>query len=105
MLVEYTEPRSRSIGSLYLMPGINQVDDKRWDFITKESLFRNPVKMMINGGLLVVTDDREKLTIAMVEKTYDIELLSEWLANPKNKGPLRGAIRKQMQVLEVEEAI
>jgi hypothetical protein len=105
MLIEYTEAKSRSIGNLYLMPGINQVDDKRWDYLTKESNFRNPIKGMINQGLLVVTDDREKITIAMVEKTYDTELLSEWLANPKNKGPLRGAIRKQLQVLEVEEAI
>ena len=105
MLVENTEPRARSISNLYLIPGINQVDDRRWDYLTKESPFRNPIAQLINLGVLKVTDDREKLTIAMVEKTYNPDLLSEWLANPKHKGPLRGAIRKQMQAMEVEEAI
>ena len=101
MLIENMEPRARSIGSIYLMPGINHVDDKKWDHVMKSG-FEKPVKGLINDRILTVTDNREKLTIEMVKKTYDPILLEEWAADPKNKGPLRGAIRKQIKDLDLD---
>ena len=105
MLIENTEPRARSISNVYLMPGINSISDKRWDWLTNSNKWKNPIKGLIEHGILKVTDAKEKLTIQIVEKTYNGDILSEWLADAKNKGPLRGAIRKQMKLLEFEEAI
>lgn len=101
MLVENMEPRAVGIGSLILMPGINKVDDKRWQHIMANG-FRKPVDGMINNGLLKVTDAKAKLTIEIVKNTYDIGLLEEWLADPANKGPLKGAIKKQLKEMDLD---
>lgn len=106
MLVEHTNPCARSIGNLYLIPGFNLVDDKRWDHLmSKDSKWAKPITGLIKEGILKIEDARKKLTIAMVEKTYDVTLLESWEADAGNKGPLRGAIKKQLKAMEVEEAI
>ncbi len=101
MLIEFTEARSLSIGSLYLIPGINKVEDDVWDNLTKSAQWKNPIKGLIASGRLVVVDSREKVTQELVAKTYDVNLLEEW--NEKAKGPLKGAIKKQLKALEIEE--
>jgi hypothetical protein len=106
MLIDHTEARSRTIGSINLIPGINKIDDKRWDNLTsKGSKWAKPIMGLIESGILKVEDARKKLTIAMVEKTYDVPLLEDWKADPAHKGPLRGAITKQLKAMEIEEAI
>lgn len=106
MLVENTEPRARSIGkNLILIPGVNQVDTDKWDELVKSPQWGKPIAGLEKRGILVINDPRKKITIKMIESTYDPNLLSQWLADPKNSGPLRGAIRKQLKALEVEEAI
>jgi len=106
MLVEHTTPCARSIGNLYLIPGFNLVDDKRWDHLTaKGSKWAKPIAGLIKEGILKIEDARKKLTIAMVEKTYDVTLLESWEADASNKGPLRGAIKKQLKAMEVEDVI
>ncbi len=104
MLVENTQPCARSIGSLILIPGFNQIDDIRWDGLMG-SKFGGPVKGLLKEGVLKCLDAREKLTIATVEKTYEPNLLNEWLADTSHKGPLRGALRKQLQAIEVEDSL
>lgn len=102
MLVEHTAPCARTLGGLVLIPGINKIDDKRWDHIAKSKMWSGPIKGLIADGILKVEDARNKLTIAMVEKTYDVALLEEWAADPAHKGPLRGALKKQLKSLELE---
>lgn len=104
MLVENTQPCARSIGTLILIPGFNQIDDSRWDGVMA-SKFGRPVKGLLKDGILKVMDARDKLTIATVEKTYEPNLLNEWLADTSHKGPLRGALRKQLQAIEVEDSL
>jgi hypothetical protein len=104
MLVENTQPCARSIGSIILIPGFNQIDDARWDGLMSSS-FGGPVKGLLKDGILNSQDAREKLTIAVVEKTYEPNLLNEWLADSSHKGPLRGALRKQLQAVEVEDSL
>jgi len=101
MLVDNKEPRARSIGNIYLIPGINNIDDKRWERAMEKG-FKKAVNGMINDGLLEISDAKQKLTQEIVRKTYDVNLLEEWAADPKHKGPLRGAIRKQIKSLELD---
>jgi hypothetical protein len=104
MLVENTQPCARSIGTLILIPGFNQIDDARWDGVLA-SKFGKPIKGLLKDGILKTQDAREKLTIATVEKTYEPNLLNQWLADASHKGPLRGALRKQLQAIEVEDSL
>lgn len=101
MLVKNNEPRARAIGNIYLIPGINHVDDARWEHALKIG-YQKAVDGMINESVIEVTDEKQKLTIEMVRNTYEINLLEEWLANPKHKGPLKGALKKQLQLMEVD---
>lgn len=101
MLIDNREPRARSIGNLYLMPGVNLVDPKRWQRLMEKG-FQKSVDGLINSEILVITDEKAKLTIEMVQKTFDVELLRDWEADPKHKGPLRGAIRKQIKEMDLD---
>jgi len=101
MLINNLEPRARSIGSIYLIPGVNNIDDKRWEYVNANG-FKKAIAGMVNEGIIEISDAKEKLTQEMVRKTYDINLLEEWAADPKHKGPLRGAIRKQIKSLDLD---
>lgn len=105
MLVEHTNPCSLGIGNLYLIPGWNQIDDARWDALVTSKKWGKAIKGYIKEEVINLKDNREKLTIAIVEKTFDPNLLSSWSADEKNKGPLRGAIRKQIAGLAAEDHI
>jgi len=98
MLVEHTKPQSRTIGELHVLPGMNQVSDELWDKLSKSGKWAKPIKGLITDGVLIVLDPRKKLTVALVEKTYNVALLNEW--SETAKGPLLGAIRKQIDVME-----
>lgn len=103
MLVEHTKPCALTIGPLMLIPGFNQIDDARWDNVSKDPKWKRPIEIHIKAGTLNLQDSRKKLTVDVVEKTYDVDLLEDWLANPEHKGPLRGAIKKQLKAMEIEE--
>lgn len=104
MLVENTQPCARSLGGIILIPGFNQIDDARWDGLLAGN-FGGPVKGLLKDGVLNCQDARTKLTIAVIERTYEPNLLNEWLADSSHKGPLRGALRKQLQAIEVEDSL
>lgn len=99
MLVENTKIGARSIGSLILIPGFNQVNDARWEALAASAAYKGPIAGLIEDGDLVVTDAKAKLTIATVKKTYDLDLLSSWLED--SKGPLKGAIKEQMEAMKI----
>jgi len=101
MLIEHTKPCSRFIGPVHLIPGFNDVDTKLWDEMAKSKKWGSAIKNLETTGIIVVKDPREKPTISIVEKTYDINLLEEWLTEAK--GPLKGAIKKQIKAMAIEE--
>lgn len=105
MLVEHTNPCSLGIGNLYFIPGWQEVDDGRWDALVKSKKWGKAIEGYLKEGILKLKDKREKLTIATVEKTYDLDLLSAWLADEANKGRLRGAIRTQLKAMDAEDHI
>ena len=98
MLIENTQPCARQVGGIYLIPGVNQVDKKEWDLQLKKG-YKGPVDGLIEDGILKIEDD-SKVTMALVAKTYSVEILEEWL--PDAKGPLKGAIKKQIAMMTEE---
>jgi len=98
MLVEHTRPQSRFIGDIHLIPGFNKIPDADWDAVANSPKWARPIKGLIEEGIIKVDDARKKITIAMVEKTYNVDLLNEWYE--KAKGPLKGAITKQIAIME-----
>ena len=100
MLVENHQPCSRSIGSILLMPGVNRLDKKAWDLAMKGG-YKKSVDGLVDDGTLSMVDDG-KVTVALVSKTYDMEILEDWLVDAK--GPVKGAIKKQIKELEPKES-
>ncbi len=103
MFVEHVNPNTRSVGGINLLPGINRIPDKQWDELAKSQKWAKPIKGLIEDGIIIVKDAREKITVALVNKTFDPELLDEWMETAK--GPLLGAIRKQLEALKIEEEL
>ena len=99
MLVENTVAGTRQIGNLYLMPGINEVDEKQWKSLLANG-YKGPVEGLIEDGILVVPDDTT-ITAALVKKTYDIAVLENWL--PDAKGALKRAINKQITLMTQDD--
>lgn len=93
MFVENTQPNTRSVGSVVLGPGMNKVDPKEWEK-ARHSYVVDP---LIDEGVLKIHGGREKITVALVEKTYDVPTLENMLEDAK--GPLKGAIRKQIKLI------
>jgi hypothetical protein len=102
MLVEYSEPRSLAIGKLYLIPGVNKIDDKVWEGVATDKKWKRPVEGMIKEGTLKLIDGRQRVSAELVAKTFDLDLLEEWLQ--KAKGPIKVKIKKQIKALEIEDA-
>jgi hypothetical protein len=99
MLVENTEPCHRSIGHIYIQPGCNTVKDSVWEKLMDNG-YRKSVGGLIEAGILIVHESL-KPTQALVAKTYDLDLLEDWLTEAK--GPLKGAIKKQIAILSTED--
>lgn len=72
-----------------------------WDEMCKSGKWKKPIAGLVKDGKLVVHDPRAKVTIAMVEKTYDVKVLNEWRETAK--GALKGAITKQLEALDLEK--
>ncbi len=95
MLVDYNEPNSRTIGSLTLTPGVNQVDKDKWDGLLAAG-YKKSVDALIDEGVITIIED-SRVNVALVKKTYDLKILEQWL--DEAKGPLKGAIKKQIEVM------
>jgi hypothetical protein len=99
VLVENTQPCHRAVGDIYLAPGCNKVDAKKWDHLL-ENGYKKPVAGLIDEGILIMHEG-SKPTIALVSSTYDVDLLEDWLSDAK--GPLKGAIKKQLSKLTISD--
>jgi len=100
MLVENTQSNHRQIGSIYLGPGVSQVDKKTWDEQMVKG-YKRSVDRLVDAGILSIKEDG-KVTIAVAANTYDIPTLRAWLVDAK--GPLKGAIKKQISSIIGDEA-
>lgn len=84
---------------LYLGPGVNEVAEMRWEQI-KSAGYEDSINKLVDAGVIKIMGAAAKVTVALVEKTYKIEILEKWLGDAR--GPLKGAIRKQIGLVKVE---
>ena len=105
MLIENTLACSRFVGSLHLLPGVNEVTPEAWERNTAKC--KKTIDALTSNGELVLMGLEEKeaveLTPALVKKTYSVDLLETWLTDAK--GSLKKAINKQLKVLTAEESL
>jgi len=104
ILIENMQPNTRAIGSLSLGPGVNEVDQKVWEYL-KAKPFKSGIQKLLDSGILKIRGGKEKLTVATVEKTYDVKTLESML--DEARGPIKGAIRKQLKMIKdpVDDAV
>lgn len=106
MLLKNNEARCLGLSdSIHLMPGVNKIKDSLWIKATKEgSKFKRGIEGKISQGSVEIVQDVDssekpaKVTIKLVEQTYDSRILNEWLEDAK--GPLKGAIRAQLDKMK-----
>ncbi len=101
MLVVNNKPCPIGIGGIILKSGTNNVSTQEWDERAK-GRYKKAIEGMAKEGHIDILDKREKLTIDLVKKTYDLDLLREWEADPAHKGPLKGAIREQLALADLD---
>lgn len=101
ILVKNNEARNTSIGDLHLGPGVNEVDSVKWDALMAMG-YKKSVMGMVEDGLLDIIDgdNVDKITISLVKETYMQDTLERWLDGAK--GPLKGAIKKQLKLVSIE---
>ncbi len=101
MFIENTRPNSVQVGSMIFHGGLTKVDKKSFEAMLKQKRVKKPFEEMVALGLFNVIGGEPKLTKAMVEKTFDLKLLEEYLTYPSATGVIKGAIKKQMELLEL----
>ena len=101
LLIEWNRPCSMGIGSLKLHPGINEVHKAKWESAISLG-YERAVKVYQDNGDIVVHNS-DKPTIAIVNKTYNMEILEDWLVEAK--GPLKGAIKQQIKLMNSDKKV
>ena len=98
MLVKYTQTNIRGIGKVTLKPGMNEVSPKA----VKEFTDRHKAvwKRLLEEGTIVKVVSKSSVTVKMVKETSDLALLKEWEKDSALKGPVKGAVRKQIAEIE-----
>jgi len=99
MLIKNNQPNHRSVGGIYLNPGVNKVDTQRWEGLMDEGYLK-PVNGLVEDGIIEIYKE-DKITIALVKETYDIDTLNSWRDDAK--GPLKGAIKDQIKIVQIPE--
>ena len=103
MLIQLNIKPPTTIGNILLQPGVNNVDDTEWKMATESSGYSRSINSMIESEQIEVLGGKKKLTIEMVKNTYNVDILKEWELDPQYKGPLKGAIRSQIEAVELVE--
>jgi len=101
MFVENTKPNTVVVGKYIFHGGLTEVNKKEFDAHLKSHALKKSFDEMVELELLKVIGGEPKLTKAMVEKTYDMELLEKFKARSDNSSVVKGAIKKQMDLLDL----
>jgi len=97
MIIENMVANTRAIGKITLIPGANVVNDKLFESTMKAG-FKKPFETLVDSGVLKV-EKSEKLTVALIQKTYSVPQLQEYLEVAPKRGPIKAAITKQLKLI------
>ena len=102
MFVENKQPNSRMVGRYLFHGGLTKVDEDFYKNLKKDHMDKSFGELE-ELGVLEVIGAEKKVTKAMVEKTFDLNILEEWAADKKLSGVIKGAVKKQIEVLTAPE--
>jgi len=103
MFIENTQANTRALGEYLFHGGLTKVEKKEFNAHLKKEHLKVPFDKLVEEGVLIVLDDSPKLTKAMIEKTFDLDLLSEYEGYEGLNGVLKGALKKQRELLALPE--
>lgn len=103
MFIENTQANTRALGEHLFHGGLTKVDKKKFNAYLKREHLKVPFDKLVEEGVLKVIDDSPKLTKTMIEKTFDLDLLSEFEGYEGLNGVLKGAIKKQRELLALPD--
>ena len=95
MFVENTQARAVYCGGILLYPGINRVTDAQKADLEKNGYWAGLEELVEYGDIKF---HEEKLSAAVVAKTYNIQLLESWMDEAPR--PVRNAIEKQLKEMK-----
>ena len=98
MIFEYTRTNITFVGSVVLMPGMNEVTAAAIKRFTKTE--KMAWDRYLEEGDLREVKSKSNVTVKMVKQTSDLEVLKKWETDAAIKGPVKGAIRKQIAEIE-----
>lgn len=98
MLYEYTQPNIHIVGDIRFVPGMNDVKDSQIKALTPSS--KKYFKGLIETGYIVPHKTKAAITVKKVRETADLDLLRTWETDASLKGPIKGAVRKQIAEIE-----
>lgn len=108
MLVVNNIPANVTLNmDIHLMPGTNDVPNKVWDRYRSDKRFHRSFKSKVERGIISLIDkdmtreNGERVTMKMVQQTYDVRILEDWLET--SKGRLKGEIRKQIEKCSTDD--
>ena len=92
---------------IHLMPGTNDIDDRIWEKYRADKRFHRAYNAKVSEGTITVLEDvkrtnTEKVTIKLVQETFDTRILKSWYDSTKS-GRLKGAIKKQIERMETND--
>ena len=105
MLIKYTGQNVYMVGSLEFLPGVNDVDPKKWAEVEKHPLVKirleeNILQVLSEGGKGKAADPglssfKDKDAVKLVKETVSKPLLEKWLAEEK-RSAVKSAIQEQL---------
>ena len=98
MLVQYTQENIHGIGKVVLKPGLNDIPNSTIKAFTAGE--KKVWDRRKSEGLIVEVKTKSAVTVKMVKETSDLALLKTWEIDTDLKGPVKGAIRKQILAIE-----
>ena len=105
MFVDYKRPNSRQVGRFVFHGGLTKVDSKTFYDSLKKDNVKKSFDDLVEHGIFEVIGDKVKLTKAMIEKTFDMKLLTEYQSEKNLSAVLKGAVKKQIEALTLPEAV
>lgn len=106
MLIKYAGQNVYMVGQLEFLPGVNEVDPKKWAEVEKHPL----VKVRLEEGILQVLSEggkgksaevslasfKDKEAVKLVKETVSKPLLEKWLAEEK-RSAVKQALQEQLE--------
>lgn len=111
-IVKNNRPQIFGNHLMTLLPGVNEVDAKKWEEFSKSPAIKHHIAEgeieeldlpnAHEGSPVQIDDLNQKEALALVKATFDSKLLERWAENESRKGVL-DALEKQMDAIKLKK--